>query len=231
MSLVRSLRNVARLSPKSIKSQSSETAKQSTIKNTNSRSPTESLHNGFKALGLLQPLVDGVFAQGLHTPTLVQSSVIPRLLAGENLVLSSNTGSGKTLAYTLPVINNLLVEEKGGYARLHKRPRCLVLVPTRELASQVLEEVKRLSHFAKVSSCGVLGGEAYSVQKKALAGKVDVVVASPGRLVQHEKQGNLELQEVSHIVIDEVDTMLTQGFGADIRCAAYAFVLNPIGRM
>ena len=69
----------------------------------------------------------------------------------------------------------------------------------------------------QVSSCGILGGEPYNLQKKVLAGKVDVVVASPGRLVQHEKLKNLELHEVSHIVIDEVDTMLTQGFGSDIR--------------
>lgn len=125
--------------------------------------------------------------------------------------------TGKTLAYTLPVIQHLLEEEQRGYKRLHQRPRCLILVPTRELASQVLEEVKRLSHFAKVSSCAILGGEAYNIQKKVLLGKVDLVVASPGRLVQHEKLRNLELQEVTHVVIDEVDTMLTQGFGADIK--------------
>jgi superfamily II DNA/RNA helicase len=119
------------------------------------------------------------------------------------------------------VIHNLLTEEKQGYKRLHQRPRCLILVPTRELATQVLDEVKRLSHFAKVSSCGILGGEAYNIQKKILAGKVDMVVASPGRLVQHEKLKNLELQEVSHVVIDEVDTMLTQGFGSDIRWEFY----------
>lgn len=115
------------------------------------------------------------------------------------------------------MLHHLLVEEQRGYKRLHQRPRCLVLVPTRELASQVLEEVKQLSHFAKVSSCAVLGGESYNIQKRVLKGKVDLVVACPGRLVQHEKLKNLELQEVTHIVIDEVDTMLTQGFGADIK--------------
>ena len=124
---------------------------------------------------------------------------------------------GKTLAYTLPAINNLLTEEERGYRRLHRHPRCLVLVPTRELASQVLEEVKRLGHFAKVASCSILGGESYNIQTEALKKKVDMVVAAPGRLVQHEKLSNIKLSEVNHVVIDEVDTMLMQGFGADIR--------------
>ena len=181
---------------------------------------------GFSALGIRRPLLEGLAAQGLEEPTLVQSSVIPRLLSGENLVLSASTGTGKTLAYTLPVIHSLLEQEERGYKRQHQRPRCLVLVPTRELATQVLDEVKRLSHFAKVSSCGILGGEAYNIQKKALSGKVDVVVASPGRLVQHEKLKNLNLGEISHVVIDEVDTMLTQGFGADIRYFEFSRMLN-----
>jgi superfamily II DNA helicase RecQ len=77
-----------------------------------------------------------------------------------------------------------------------------------------------------VSSCGILGGEAYNIQKKALSGKVDVVVASPGRLVQHEKLKNLNLGEISHVVIDEVDTMLTQGFGADIRYFEFSQMFN-----
>lgn len=173
--------------------------------------------NEFNRLGLLPELVSGLAVQDLTEPTDVQRNVIPRLLNGENLVMAASTGSGKTLAFVLPIIQNLLIEEQQGYTRLPKRPRCLVLVPTRELARQVLATIKSLSHYAKVSSCAVLGGEEYSLQKKSLDRVVDIVVASPGRLMQHKEKGNVYLNHITHIVIDEVDTMLTQGFGSDIR--------------
>lgn len=83
--------------------------------------------------------------------------------------MAASTGSGKTLAYSLPVIQNLLQQEEFGYIRQPQRPRCLVLVPTRELARQVLHEIKQVGHFAKVSSAAVLGGETYSLQKKSVS--------------------------------------------------------------
>ena len=83
-------------------------------------------------------------------------------------------------------------------------------MPTRELAKQVLETVKQMSHFARVSSCVVLGGEQYGLQKKRLDSSIDILVASPGRLMQHKDQGNVFLSRVTHVVIDEADTMLTQ---------------------
>lgn len=131
--------------------------------------------------------------------------------------MAASTGSGKTLAFILPAIHKLLEQEKLGYKRNDKRPRCLILVPTRELAKQILNEIKQLSHFSKISSTAVLGGEQYGLQKKALDRLIDVVVASPGRLIQHHEQGNVYFSQVSHVIIDEVDTMLTQGFGANIR--------------
>mmetsp|Transcript_26289 Transcript_26289/g.38972 ORF Transcript_26289/g.38972 Transcript_26289/m.38972 type:complete len:610 (+) Transcript_26289:185-2014(+) len=176
----------------------------------------------FNGMGLMDVIVNGLSAQNYKTPTDVQVSVIPRLLKRENIVLSASTGSGKTLAYTVPAIQNMILHERSGYLRLHQRPRCLVLVPTRELAKQVLDCVKGLSHYAKVSSCAVMGGESYSVQRRALSGRVDLIVASPGRLVQHYQQRNLSLSEVNCVIIDEVDTMLTQGFGADIRTILHA---------
>lgn len=131
--------------------------------------------------------------------------------------MAASTGSGKTLAYILPAIEAMHGEELLGYMRKNMRPRCLVLVPTRDLARQVLSTVKQLSYRAKVSSCAVLGGEPYALQKKSLDRVVDLVVASPGRLMQHKEQGNVFFSHVNYIVIDEVDTMLTQGFGSDIR--------------
>eukprot|EP01041_Mallomonas_annulata_P001027 gene1027-2015_t len=178
---------------------------------------TEEIYSGFNRLGLLPALVEAVSSQGFNVPTAVQNAVIPRLIGGENLVMAASTGSGKTLAYMLPAIQSLLVQEMNGYTRTTRRPRCLVLVPTRELARQVLTVVKSLSHFAKISSSAVLGGEEYGLQKKSLDRLVDIVVASPGRLMQHKEQGNVYLSQVTHVIIDEVDTMLTQGFGSDIR--------------
>lgn len=84
--------------------------------------------------------------------------------------MAASTGSGKTLAYTLPAIQNLIKQEKEtGYVRLEKRPRCLILVPTRELARQVLQEVKQISHYCKISSAAILGGESYEIQKTAVS--------------------------------------------------------------
>jgi superfamily II DNA/RNA helicase len=105
------------------------------------------------------------FTSGITVPTPVQKSVIPRILSGENLVMAASTGSGKTLAYLLPCLQNMLAEEADGYVRRPKRPRCLVLVPTRELASQVLDCVKQVGHISRVSASAVLGGEPYALQK------------------------------------------------------------------
>jgi superfamily II DNA/RNA helicase len=99
-------------------------------------------------------------------PTAVQKTVIPRILNKENLLLAASTGSGKTLAYILPCMQNMRLEEQSGYVRTPKRPRCLVLVPTRELARQVLQTVKQIGHHSKVASTAVLGGEQYAMQKK-----------------------------------------------------------------
>ena len=173
--------------------------------------------NDFTKLGLVDNIVNGLADININTPTPVQKTVIPRLLAGENIVMAASTGSGKTFAFALPAIQNMIIQEQYGYKRQVRRPRCLILVPTRELARQILANIKSVSHMAKISSSAVLGGEQYALQKKSLDRLVDVVVASPGRLIQHKEQGNVFLSQVSTIIIDEVDTMLTQGFGPDIR--------------
>lgn len=110
----------------------------------------------------------GLSYSDIFKPTPVQKAVIPRLLSKENVVMAASTGSGKTLAYALPTIQSLQTQESAGYHRTTKRPRCLVLVPTRELARQVLSSVKSMGHFSKVSSTGVVGGEDYAKQKKSV---------------------------------------------------------------
>ena len=180
--------------------------------------PDENLQmQEFEKLGLLSEIIRGLSAKGFVEPTPVQKKVIPRIINKENMLMAASTGSGKTLAFALPIIQSLKMQEHDGYTRAPRRPRALILVPTRELARQILSAIKDISHFAKVSSTCVLGGEPYAIQKKALDRFVDIVVASPGRLMQHKDQGNVYLSQVTHVIIDEVDTMLTQGFGSDIR--------------
>lgn len=125
----------------------------------------QSSTSAFGSLGLSDEIVNALNAQGINVPTPVQAKVITRILSGENLVMAASTGSGKTLAYTLPCIQELSAHEQQGYVRRPKRPRVLVLVPTRELARQVLDNVKRIGHYSKVASTAVLGGEQYGLQK------------------------------------------------------------------
>ena len=169
-------------------------------------------------LGLSDEMFHAVRAMGLAEPSDIQRQAIPQVMKGDNLMVAAETGSGKTLAYMIPVIQSLRDAEVLSHdVRQVKRPRAVVLVPTRELADQVLGVTKSVGHVAKVSACGVMGGDGdFGRQKKALGGLVDVVVASPGRLLKHRQQGNLYLSQVTHVVIDEVDTMLTQGFGPEI---------------
>jgi ATP-dependent RNA helicase RhlE len=110
-------------------------------------------------------------------PTPVQNAVIPYILKQENLVMAASTGSGKTLAYLLPIIQLLQQQEKEGFQRQTKRPRCLVLVPTRELARQVLSSVKQIGHISKISSSAVLGGESYSIQKKSVSNMKNIFLS------------------------------------------------------
>ncbi len=198
----------------------------SQAKNSESLMPNKSSPLGkpgsFKTLGVSSILAEALsttHSPAISVPTEVQCAVIPRLLRRENMLIAGSTGSGKTLAFVLPMLQQLADQERAGYVRQAKRPRVLILVPTRELARQVLTTIKTISHAAgcKVSSCAVLGGEPYGLQKKSLDRLVDVVVASPGRLLQHKEQGNIYFSHASHIVIDEVDTMLTQGFGPDVK--------------
>jgi len=169
----------------------------------------------------------------LPRPTPVQSLSVPALLSGQNLAFAAATGSGKTLAYLLPIVQRLLDDEEAlrnakpdGAApkdkylpgvRRPKRPRALVLAPTRELAVQICSVVKSLSHAGvRVSSAAVVGGEGYGQQKRRLERPVDVLVATPGRLLKHRDDGNVALGSVRAVVVDEMDTMLESGFGRDL---------------
>lgn len=193
-------------------------------------------------LGLMEEFVMAVYevehGMGLQAPTPVQSTVIPALLnmgPSQSVAFAAATGSGKTLAYLLPIMQQLKIQEmdlittttnsnnasatatvKLMEERRPKRPRVLVLAPTRELAQQISSVIKSLSHTIKLSSAVVVGGEDYGTQKKKLDKYLDIVVATPGRLVKHRNDGNIFLGSVQYVVVDEMDTMLEQGFQADI---------------
>jgi superfamily II DNA/RNA helicase len=161
----------------------------------------------------------------LPTPTTVQSLVIPQLLKTEkeSMAFLAATGSGKTLSYVLPLVQQLKEQEMfESFERKPKRPRVLIMAPTRELAMQITSVVKSLSHAVKLSTQALVGGVNKGSQRKALENRpVDIVVATPGRLLQQWKDGNLFLGSVQTVVLDEMDTMLEQGFQRELRDILY----------
>lgn len=184
-------------------------------------------------LGLYTEIVDCLQGElGLPAPTPVQSLVIPELLKGdkESLAFLAATGSGKTLAYLVPLMQQLKQQEQfENYERRSRRPRLLILVPTRELALQITQVTKSLSHAIKLSSQTLVGGQDRGLQRKGLAGRpIDVVVATPGRLLQHWKDGSVFLGSLQSIVLDEMDTMLEQGFQKELREILYPLLYKEL---
>jgi ATP-dependent RNA helicase DeaD len=164
---------------------------------------------GFASLGLEAPLLATLETLGYEEPTPIQREAIPPLLAGRDLLGQAATGTGKTAAFALPMLQRI-----GHAARA--RPSALVLVPTRELAIQVGEAVQRYGKESRVSALPVYGGQAIGPQLHALKRGVDVVVATPGRALDHIRRGTLKLHGVSIVVLDEADEMLDMGFADDL---------------
>eukprot|EP00850_Spirogloea_muscicola_P022395 SM000291S10873 [mRNA] locus=s291:38922:44914:- [translate_table: standard] len=172
----------------------------------------------FAVCGLSEELLAAVAALGLKQPTEIQALGIPPALAGEDVVLASHTGSGKTLAYLLPVVQSLRRDEAAsGKSARPKRPRAVVLCPTRELAEQVLAVAKSLCHHARFRSAMIGGGTPMKQQENALGMALDLVVGTPGRILQHVKEGHMSVSDIRYIVLDEADTMFDKGFGPEIR--------------
>lgn len=163
----------------------------------------------FAALGLEAPLLATLETLGYEEPTPIQREAIPPLLAGRDLLGQAATGTGKTAAFALPMLQLI------GHAR-EVHPSALVLVPTRELAIQVGEAVQRYGKELRVSVLPVYGGQAIGPQLHALKRGVGVVVATPGRALDHIRRGTLRLQELRIVVLDEADEMLDMGFAEDL---------------
>jgi len=168
----------------------------------------------FSSLALGEPLLRAIADAGYTTPTPIQAQAIPQVLAGGDLLAAAQTGTGKTAGFTLPILHLLTsrpVPAKPG------RPRCLILVPTRELAAQVEESVKTYGKYLQLTSMVMFGGVNINPQFKALKSRVDILVATPGRLLDHLGQKTVDLSGVEILVLDEADRMLDMGFIRDIK--------------
>src|SRR5687768_8473227 len=168
----------------------------------------------FTKLGLSPKVLEGVQAAGYTDPTPIQIRAIPEVMAGRDLFGCAQTGTGKTAAFALPLIERHLHNRK---TRQPRGCRVLVLAPTRELAAQIHDSFKAYGRFAQLKSAVVYGGVGQSPQVTALRHGVDVLIATPGRLLDLYQQRHLDLKHVDTLVLDEADRMLDMGFIHDVR--------------
>ena len=168
----------------------------------------------FSAFGFDERLMEGISAMNYKTATPVQEQVIPIIRAGKDLIASAQTGTGKTAAFLLPIINELITQQKH-----EDEVNAIVIVPTRELAIQIAQNLEAFSYFTPISSIAVYGGgdgASFETEKRALASGVDIVICTPGRMISHLAAGYVRLKGLKHLILDEADRMLDMGFYDDI---------------
>ena len=172
----------------------------------------------FIQLGLSDAIARAVTEHGYTTPTPIQAQAIPAVLAGGDLLAGAQTGTGKTAGFTLPILHRLSTNAGAPSGTTSQRPiRALILTPTRELAAQVEESVRTYGKYLKLTSAVIFGGVGINPQIKLLKHGVDILVATPGRLLDHMQQGTVNLNHIEILVLDEADRMLDMGFIKDIR--------------
>jgi ATP-dependent RNA helicase RhlE len=174
----------------------------------------------FTSLGLSDALMRAVADTGYTSPTPIQQQAIPAVLNGGDLLAGAQTGTGKTAGFTLPVLHRLSTDAVGVKLTSNTSPRAiraLILTPTRELAAQVEESVRIYGKYTKLNSAVIFGGVGINPQIKQLKHGVDILVATPGRLLDHMDQGTVDLSKIEILVLDEADRMLDMGFIRDIR--------------
>jgi len=157
-------------------------------------------------------LLEGILSMGFNTPTPIQEMAIPIILKGDDIIACAQTGTGKTGAYLLPVLEHINRQNK-------HHTSVLILAPTRELAQQIDQQVEGLAYFTGISSIAVFGGGdgiAYEQQRRGIQNNVNIIIATPGRLIAHLTSGVLKLNHLTHLVLDEADRMLDMGFSDDI---------------
>src|SRR6476619_2339654 len=178
----------------------------------------------FTALGLDTRLLEGIRDLGFKDTRPIQSAVIPLALVGDDLIACAETGTGKTAAFVVPTIQRLLTNDlKVGTTTDTPAPageiksRVLVLAPTRELAVQIEDEIHGLSYHTSITSAAIYGGVEMGAQERALKAGADIIVATPGRLMDHMRQQNADLTGVELLILDEADRMMDMGFWPDVR--------------
>jgi ATP-dependent RNA helicase RhlE len=170
----------------------------------------------FDSLDLETSLLEGIRVRGFAQTTPIQSAVIPIVMSGDDLMGCADTGTGKTAAFLLPILNRLLrsraaAPEERGYTRV------LILAPTRELAVQIEDDVQGFTYHTDLTSIAVYGGVPMDAQERALKSGVDIVVATPGRLMDHMRSGIVGFDKLDTLVLDEADRMMDMGFWPDVR--------------
>jgi ATP-dependent RNA helicase RhlE len=170
----------------------------------------------FESLDLEPGLLDSIRQRGFVTTTPIQSAVVPIIMDGDDLIGCAETGTGKTAAFLLPILNRLLrtraaAPEERGYTRV------LILSPTRELAVQIEDDVQGFAYHTDLTSIAVYGGVPMDQQERALKSGVDIVVATPGRLMDHMRNGAVSFDKLDTLVLDEADRMMDMGFWPDVR--------------
>lgn len=171
-------------------------------------------NNNFDSLGIGAGLCRALKEQGYSQPTPIQSRAIPELLAGKDLLGIAQTGTGKTAAFSLPILEMLVSDQ---IKARPKSPRALVLAPTRELAAQIREEISNYGRYVAIRHACIFGGVNANPQIRTLKTGVEILVATPGRLLDLAGSGHLNLGEVSHLVLDEADRLLDMGFIRDVK--------------
>ncbi len=171
------------------------------------------MSTNFKELGLIEPILLALFEEGYTTPTPIQAQSIPILLEGKDLLGCAQTGTGKTAAFTLPIIQLLSAKP----AEKRKKIKSLIVTPTRELAIQIAESFNAYGRHTQLNCTVIFGGVGQGPQVTALKNGVDVVIATPGRLLDLMNQGFISLRDVEFFVLDEADRMLDMGFVHDVK--------------
>ncbi len=171
------------------------------------------MSTNFKELGLIEPILLALFEEGYTTPTPIQAQSIPILLEGKDLLGCAQTGTGKTAAFTLPIIQLLSANP----AEKRKKIKSLIVTPTRELAIQIAESFNAYGRHTQLNCTVIFGGVGQGPQVTALKNGVDVVIATPGRLLDLMNQGFISLRDVEFFVLDEADRMLDMGFVHDVK--------------
>ncbi|HCJ50562.1 MAG: RNA helicase [Gallionellales bacterium CG_4_10_14_3_um_filter_54_96] len=172
----------------------------------------------FENLNLHASIMKAIADSGYTQPTPIQTEAIPEVIAGHDLMASAQTGSGKTAAFIMPALNRLATPS----TLPGKGPRVLVLTPTRELAQQVCEAANQYGKFMRFKIISVVGGMPYPVQNRLLSGQVDIMVATPGRLIDHLERGRIDFSRMEMLILDEADRMLDMGFVDDVERIAAA---------